>query len=346
MAYDFDNDGDLDLFVGARSVSLAYGAIPESHVYINNGKGIFTDMPADKLSGINSIGTVTGAVMADIDGDNKKDLVITGEWMAPHVFTYRNGQFAPLKTDLDKYSGWWQTVTTADVNNDGKPDLILGNFGENFSLKADASHPLKLWYGDFDDNGRMDEIFTKTIEGTDKPVFMKRELQDELPSLKKQNLRHAVYATKTIQDLFTPEQLSKGVVKQVNYSSSIVALNQGNGHFIIQPLPVMSQLSSIASIVAVDINNDGYPDLLTGGNEFEFQPQLCRLDANPGFVLINDGKGGFKVLDTEASGIRLNGMVRDIVPLATKSGTNFLFLQNNEVPVLYHLRGQAPPTKK
>jgi len=340
-AYDFDGDGDLDLFVGSRSVSTAYGLTPQSHVYINNGKGIFTDMPADKLGGINSIGMVTGAVMADIEGNKTKDLVITGEWMATKVFAYKNGSFAEIKTDLDNYYGWWQTVTATDVNNDGKPDLILGNFGENFSLHADDKHPLKLWYSDFDENGRVDKIFTKTVDGKDKPVFMKHELQDELPSLKKQNLRNAEYAKKSMHDLFTKEQLDKAIVKKINYTSSVIAINQGNGHFIMQPLPAMLQLSSVKVVVAEDINKDGYIDLLTGGNEFNFQPQLGRLDANPGWVMLNDGKGGFTVVGIKQSGIRLNGMVRGISAINVGKQRAFLFLQNGATPVLYKLQQGA-----
>jgi len=345
VAYDFDNDGDLDLFVGGRSVSFNYGVTPQSHVYINNGKGIFTQMPAAQLAGINTIGMVTGAIMADVIGDGKKQLVIVGEWMCPRVFGFENNKFVEMHTDLDKYYGWWQTVTTADINHDGRADLVLGNFGENFSLHTDAQHPLKLWYSDFDDNGRIDKILTKTVDGTDKPVFMKREVEAELPGLKKQNLRHSEYAKKTMQDLFTSEQLSKAVVKHINYPSSIVAINNGNGHFMVQPLPAMVQMSSVKSVVAADVNDDGFVDLIMGGNEFNFQPQLCRLDASQGAVLVNDGKGNFNLLDCDKSGLKLNGMVRDIVAIHSKSGMGFLFLQNDAVPVLYRLN-QTQSSKK
>jgi hypothetical protein len=342
LAYDFDHDGDLDLYVGASSVSSTYGVSPQSHVYLNNGKGIFTDMPADKLSGIDYAGMITGAVMCDVDGDNQKELVVTGEWMSPHIFKFQNDKFVEVKSDLNAYNGWWQTVAAADVNNDGKEDMIFGNYGENFSLHTDADHPLKLWIADFDENSQLDKVLTKTIDGKDKPVFMKRDLQSQMPLLKKENLHHAEYAKKSIQELFTNDQLKKASVKTINTTTSIVAINKGNGNFDIKPLPVFAQLSSIKKMVVTDLNNDGFVDIITGGNEFGFQPQLGRLDANPGWILMNDGKGNFNVLNTKTSGIDLTGMTRDIVALPSKKQQQFLFLINNKMPVLYKLN----PIKK
>ncbi len=346
VAYDFNKDGYLDLFVGASSVSKEYGITAHSHIYINNGKGIFTDMPENKLSGINTVGMVTGAVMCDVDGDQEKELVIVGEWMSPKIFKFQKDHFVAVSSNLDQLSGWWQTVIATDINGDGKEDLILGNRGENFNLRPDERNPIKMWYGDFDENGRMDKIMSKTVEGKDKPVFMKRDVQEELPALKKQNLHHAEYAKKSMEELFTPEQLKKTVVKQINYASSIIAVNQGNGKFTIQPLPPMAQLSSVKSIVCTDLNHDGFKDLIVCGNEFNFQPQLGRLDANLGEVFINDGKGNFKLLASDASGLELRGMVRDIAVIPSNKGVNFLFLQNDAVPHLYQLKTSVSPNKK
>jgi hypothetical protein len=346
IANDFDGDGDLDLFVGARCVSGEYGLTPLSHIYINDGKGNFKDMPADKCKGITDAGMITGAVWVNVDEDAAKELIITGEWMATKIFKYKNSEFISLETNLNDKMGWWQTVAAADFNADGKEDLILGNLGENFYLHPDNQNPVKLFLSDFDNNGQADKIITRTVEGKDKPVFMKGELESQMPVLKKQNLRNSDYAKKSIQELFTKDQIEKSLMKQVNYSSSCIAINNGNGNFTLQNLPAGIQLSSVKSVLPIDINNDGIPDLVTGGNEFGFLPQLGRLDASNGDVLINDGKGNFSVLNQSQSGLQLQGQVRDIVMAKRNNNTNILFLQNNEYPALYEVKKKNRIIKK
>jgi len=341
-AYDFDQDGDEDLFVGARNVSGQYGVTPLSHMYINDGKGIFTDMPSKNMQSLSNAGLVTGAAWIDMNNDGDKDLVVTGEWMSPAIFHYTQGKFEYLQTSFQGKSGWWQTVAAKDLNGDGKEDLVLGNFGNNFCLHPDERSPVKIWMNDFDGNGVIDKIISKTADGKDKPVFMKRDVQEGLPFLKKQNLRHAEYAKKSIQELFSAEQLKNVSVKEVKYTSSCIAFSKGGGNFDIQPLPFNVQLSSVRSVAFADVNADGNMDIVLGGNEFNFQPQLGRLDASLGTVLLNDGKGNFTLLDEKQSGLELTGMVRDIAVIKGKTGNYLLFLGNNEEPVLFQLKKALP----
>jgi enediyne biosynthesis protein E4 len=346
IAHDFDGDADMDLFVGAAAVSKEYGVTPQSHVYLNNGKGIFVEMAGDKLAGIDNAGMVNSAVMYDADGDNKKDLVIAGIWMSPQVYKFEKDHFVLVKTSLSDLYGWWQTIIAADINGDGKEELLLGNLGENFNLQPGEKNPIKLYCGDFDANGRIDKIMTKTIDGKDKPVFMKRELQDELPMLKKQNLRYTEFAGRSVQDLFTPGELKNVVIKQINYMASVIATNNGNGKFSIRPLPVMAQMSCVKTMLCTDLDNDGDNDLIIGGNEFNFQPQLGRLDACTGQVLLNDGKGNFSILSPAASGLNFNGMIRHILPVDIQKEKGFLFLQNDALPALFKLNTAILKNKK
>lgn len=342
IADDVDNDGDLDLFVGGRSVLKNYGMSPSSYIYLNDGKGHFTDIAKTKNPDIANIGMVTGAAWADVTGDTQKELIIVGEWMAPRIFSFKKDHFEEVKTNLSDMYGWWQTVNISDVNGDGKQDLILGNIGENFNLHPDKNQPVKLWINDFNNNGVEDKILTRTVDGKDKPVFLKRELQDQIPSIKKQNLKHADYANKSIQELFAPEVLSRCIVKQFNYVSSCIAVNSGNGNFVIQKMPPMVQLSSVNAVLSLDVNEDGYKDLVMAGNLLHFQPQLERLDASYGHVLLNDGKGNFNWIEPLKSGLQVEGMVKDIQLLKTKDKNYLLFLRNNDYPALYRVNNTLP----
>jgi hypothetical protein len=279
---------------------------------------------------------VTDAAWADIAGDNKKELIITGEWMAPRIFSYTANKFEELKnTNLTGMFGWWQTVTAADVNGDGKQDLIFGNIGENFYLKPDEKHPVKMWLNDFDQSGSIDQFITKTVGEKDMPVFLKRDIVEQFPLLKKQNLKNSEYARKPVQELFNKELIEKSEVKKFNYCSSVIAINNGKGRFIIQKLPASVQLSSVNAVCVTDINNDNRPDLVIGGNRFGFPPQFGRLDASYGAVLLNKGKGNFESVEPNRSGLNVTGEVRDIKEIRSKEKRYLLFVRTNQFPVLY-----------
>ena len=361
IAYDFNHDGHPDLFVGGRSLPREYGSSPTSYLFVGDGKGHFTDIAATKNPDIASIGMVTSAAWADVSGDSSKELIIAGEWMAPHIFSFHGDHFEEIPTNLSGLSGWWESLAVTDVNGDGKPDLVLGNIGENFALHPDPAHPVKLWINDFDANGIKDKILTRSLDGKDMPVFLKKDMEIQLPSLKKQNLTHAAYAGKSIRELLPAALLDSSRIDLFNYPSSIVAINKGNGQFEIRPLPPLVQLSSVNAIQCMDLNGDGFTDLVLGGNEFGFLPQFGRLDASFGQVLLGNGKGEWSCLESDRSGLDLPGQIRDIALISSTSvhpgpsanhtsakthgpstpagkPVYLLFLRNDDYPVLYKIK--------
>ena len=338
VANDFDGDGDLDLFVGSRSIPRDYGPSPSSFIYLNDGRGHFTDLAVLKNKDISHIGMVTSAIWADVTGDKKDELIIVGEWMAPHVFQFNGDHFIEVNTSLKNLFGWWLSVAATDLNKDGKTDLVFGNVGENFYLKPDEKHPVKMWIADFDQNGDSDKIITRTVAGKDVPVFLKNEMQDQIPGLKKQNLKHSDYASKSIQDLFPADALGKAIVKNFNFSSSCVAINNGNGEFTIVPLPFRAQLSCVNAISCMDVNKDGYPDLILAGNNSGFLPQMEKLDASFGDVFVNNGKGVMNWVDPSTSGIMVRGEIRDLATIKSRNDLLLVFMRNNDYPVLFKAR--------
>jgi len=333
-AFDADADGDNDIFVSGRSVPQNYGTQPESRLYINNGKGVFAASLAIKT------GLVTDVTAADINGDNQKEIILTGEWMAPAFYSVEDGKkLTELSSGLEAYKGWWQSVATADIDGDGDLDCIFGNNGENCYLKPGYNNPVKLWINDYDQNGTNDRIITRTTGKKDVPVFLKRELTEQLPSLKKQNLKFDEYAKKSIQDLFGSNLISKSFVYEVNYTRSVLAINDGKGRFTVQELPVYTQLSCINAILCTDVNGDKKIDLVMGGNQFHFQPQFSRLDASYGHILINKGSKNsvveWEYAEPSITGFEVKGEIKDILFFPKRGNGEMLVLQNDNFPVLF-----------
>lgn len=332
---DYDNDGDLDLFVGSRSLPQNYGAPVVSLLLQNNGSGVFADVTRENAPVFAQLGMVTDATYADVTGDGIKELIVVGEWDAPKLLHFDGSRMKLIDSNLSSLTGWWYAVKAADLDSDGDLDLVLGNRGENFYFTASQERPAKLWLNDYDQNGSVDKIITQSIEGRDMPIAMKKDLTEQIASLKKESLRHENYATKSMDDLFKRTQLKDAVVREANYFKSAVALNEGGGDFKVAALPVEAQLSSVTAILVDDLNQDGFPDLVLGGNDFGFLPQFSRLDASYGHVLINDGKGQFKVLPSDRSGVFFRGEARVIVPFILGNTSSFIVGLNNLSPQLF-----------
>ncbi|MCG2462746.1 VCBS repeat-containing protein [Flavobacteriaceae bacterium F89] len=333
---DFDRDGDMDVFIGSRSVPGIYGINPKHLLLENMGDATFKDVTESKAYDIQDVGMITSAKWADVDGDKKEDLVVVGDWMAPMVFKNNGKRLHLEKTSLDSLTGWWNTVEIADVDGDGDLDLILGNQGDNMPYGASAEKPMKLFVNDFDNNGTIEQITTRNINGKDVPIPLKAELTSQISSLKKQSLRNSEYAKKSIDDLFDADVLRRSIVKSAVESKSVIALNNGNNQFTVLALPAQVQFSCVCGISCSDVDKDGNMDLLLGGNNYGFKPQFSQLDSNYGSVLLGDGKGGFNWVPYSASGFFVKGEVKHIRRLYNKNGKDiFIAVRNNDAPKIF-----------
>lgn len=335
---DYDGDGDLDLFVGTRGKPQDYAAQTVSFLYENNGAGTFRDVTREVAPVFATLGMVTDAVWTlPENGPGTGVLALVSEWGTPRMFSFNGKQIEEKPTNLSDYSGWWYAIQAADLDGDGDEDYVLGNRGENFYFTADAEHPAKLWVSDFDGNGRTEKIMTQRLEGEDMPVAMRRSLTAELPGLKKTILKHEEYAKKSIQDIFPREALDKARVLEANYFKSVVAINDGNGQFTVTPLPKEVQLSCVCDISCTDLNGDGAPDLVMGGNFSGFLPQFSRLDASYGHVLLNDARGGFSILPNQLSGFSVTGDMKSLTQIKIGEETYLVATVNDAAPRVFSI---------
>jgi len=314
---DFDNDGDIDLFVGSRVVPGAYGISPNQLLLENDGRGHFKDVTEKRMKKMRKPGMVTDAVWVDFDKDGDQDLIMVGEWMKVTVMRNDNGYFKNVtgSAGLDETSGWWNSIYATDIDNDGDMDLIAGNIGLNTKMKPSVKEPVEMYLNDFDGNGTLDQIICAYEDGISYPVAQVDELKKQITSLDKKYPNYSDFAGKTAKDIFGSKAINRSIKKKAVMFESCLFLNDGNGRFSISTLPMEAQFSPVRDIISHDINSDGKNDIILVGNDYTAKPNYGRYDASYGWCLMGDTGNNFKALFPSASGFRTNGDPRKIVML-------------------------------
>jgi hypothetical protein len=327
VTLDLNADGALDLITGGRLIPFTYGAPADTQLWINDGKGYFTEQSATLAPGLKTLGMVTDAEVLDYDGDGLQDLVVVGEWMAPTFFKNVGKKLEKMTlAGMENLKGWYRALEVGDFNGDGKTDLALGNQGFNTRMKGSNTKPIRMYLNDFDQNGSVEQIFTQEIDGVSIPYTLKHELERQVPSIKKKYIRYADYANQSLQNIFSKEVIDRSIKQEMNHLESGVLLNQGAGNFAWKPFPVYGQKSWIFAIQVLDINEDGIQDLILGGNLYHVKPELGKYDASYGEVLLGKGDGTFTFWPNRNHGLKLEGDIRAIAPLGDKK---LLFVKNS-----------------
>jgi hypothetical protein len=325
-AEDIDEDGDADLFLGARDIPFNYGARPDSYLLLNDGHGMFSDATADLAPELKKAGMVTHAVWTDMNGDKKNELLVSYDWGGIDAFTVNKSKLK--RTQLTDQNGWWNFLFPIDIDQDGDQDLIALNAGLNTRLHPDQKTPIRLYNNDFDDNGRTESVMTYYLNGKEIPFSNKDEIQRQVPAIKKKFLYAEDYAKASLEEIFGKAKLRSADVSVVTNMASAVFINNGNLSFTMRSLPWQAQLTSYRTAQVCDANGDALPDILLMGNYYDNNIQMGRYDADYGTLLINKGKG--ELTAEPFNGLQVKGQVRKMRPISLNGRKAYVLGMNND----------------
>ena len=179
--FDYDRDGDLDLFMiqGNRlDEDVPFSSsifVPKDtldiqdqlfkNLYSESGVLEFTNVT--KESGIDSRGYGMGVAAGDLDNDGNVDLVVSNLGENQIFMNRGEGKFQELRdSGLEGYSEWSTAISLIDLNRDGFLDIYVGNYLDYFR------NPNKEC---FDQSGRLDYCGPLSFFPQDDQVFLSQE---------------------------------------------------------------------------------------------------------------------------------------------------------------------------
>ncbi|WP_460923333.1 VCBS repeat-containing protein [Pontibacter brevis] len=340
VAADYDQDGDLDLFVGGRVVPQRYPLPATSYILQNNG-GRFTDVTEKVCPELKQFGLVSTALWTDADQDGQIDLMVAGEWMPVTLLKNKGGKFVAAKdTGLQDAIGWWNSLAAGDFDNDGDTDYIGGNFGLNSDYKASPEEPVTIMAKDFDNNGSIDPILGRYLMGKNYPAHPRDAMTDQMVSFRRKFQSFEAYASIGYEEIFTKEELTDAIVAKSTHLKSSYIENLGNGKFKVSPLPVQAQVAPVFGITVNDYNGDGNLDLLLTGNNYGTEIQAGWYDASIGLYLQGNGKGSFAPVPVTKSGFFVDTDAKGIAELVMPDGKTLVLSASNQGPVKSFTYGQ------
>jgi len=333
-AYDYDQDGDTDLFVAAGVLGGSYPLGQESYL-LENDKGIFKI--ATTLS---TQGFLKDCLWADLTGDHKKELIVIGEWTSVKAYKVDKGSLVPLDLEFKNTlgqsittQGWWNTIASADIDNDGDQDLLLGNQGTNGFIKPVFQRPVYVYTKDFDQNKSVDPVLGQYfLYGKDtilKPVHTRDDIVQQIPILKKRFNTYSDFAKTDYQTLLNIKNIEEETL-QATIFHSVYVENLGEGNFVIHELPSFCQRAPINDFLIEDVDEDGYQDVIAVGNDYTAEANYGIQTALPGIYLKGEPHG-FQLIKNEKSGFVIPKQSNNIITLKNSNNKKFIIAsQHNE----------------
>lgn len=336
-ASDYDQDGDLDLFVGGRIVPGEYPMAPRSYLLQNdsrNGVPKFTDVGINQLPEQGKPGMVTTGLWSDYDQDGWTDLILVGEWMPITILQNKSGVLdATNPIELPQTNGWWNHIIEGDFDKDGDTDYIAGNLGWNARYQASPEYPVCVYANDYDKNGRIDPVICQYIGEKNYIAHPRDLLIQQINAVRARFRSYDEYGKTTFDKSFTKEELSSATVLKSNNFASSYFENKGNGLFKQRDLPVALQTAPLNSMITSDFDEDGNLDVMVVGNSFSAEVASGQYDAFKGAILRGDGKGNFEFLPPATTGFFVDTDAKTIVKLQTANQKSLFIIANNNGPL-------------
>lgn len=335
---DFDKDGDIDLFVAGRHVVWSYPE-PATSVLLINENGRFTIAENEMSADLQDLGLVNDVKWFDYNDDGWQDIVAVGEWMGLTILENDSGK-SLTKVNLnneDLTNGWWFSVETADIDNDGDEDIIAGNLGENYKYKATAAEPFEVYYDDFDNNRSKDIVLTYYNYGIQYPLRGRQCSSEQIPDLKEKMPTYDLFASSDVSKVYGEVALDNALHYKATTFASTYFENKGNGKFEAHKLPVMAQLSSVNDLIIEDFNQDNHKDILLAGNLYNAEVETTRNDAGFGLLLLGDGKGQFTEMTPQQSGFFVPYNVKSLSQVKSSLGDLIFVGTNNDHLQVYKM---------
>lgn len=335
LPFDFDSDGDLDIFIAGRQIPGLYPSPANSHILRNDSSRNnikFTDVTDLVFPQLNNIGMVTDALVIDVDDDGRKDIVLVGEWMSLRLFRNMTDTFTEVSNEygLDNTNGWWNTIKAADFDNDGDVDLVAGNLGLNYKYKATTEKSFNVYGDDFDKNGTFD-IVLGYYEGDNLfPLRGRQCTSEQMPFIKKKFPTYEAFGKASLEDVYGKEKLNNAIKYSAQTFATTYFENLGNGTFVGLPLGNMAQITSVNDMAIEDFDNDGNLDIVLAGNLYGSEVETPRNDAGSGLFMKGDGVGGFTSIPMYKSGLYIPGETRQIKKIRIDNEKALLFARNND----------------
>ncbi|MEM6813147.1 MAG: VCBS repeat-containing protein [Bacteroidota bacterium] len=329
---DYNQDGLKDIVIGTRIFPGKYPVSDRSIFYKNTGSSL-VNVTNDVIPALNHYGMINKIIATDFNNDGMDDLIVVGEWTGIGIFKNLGGYFEDISSTigLSERKGWWFSLAELDINNDSLPDYIVGNLGLNSKYSASLQKPLRIYASDFDENGTWDVVLSNSYRGDYVPLRGRECSSGQMPFIAEEFPTYDLFAKATIEEVYG-EALENAYRLEANNFSSILLLNKGNENFEVKSLPIQAQIAPILDVEVLDINDDGFDDIVVLGTIHETEVETPRLDMGSGMILLSNGKDGFYFKPEWNRQVRITGNLKSIKRIVIGDEEHLIVGKNDSYP--------------